>query len=110
MTSSASTPGSSTTAKRSAATMRRMSGSCGASSSGSSAVRLALYSAYMARRGTSPPGASKTIATCEGRSSRNSFTHIVVKPSTAFVGMPFDVDRKGIAWKARKTYELPSTR
>ena len=39
-----------------------------------------------------------------------SFKSIVVKPYTAFVGTPFDVDRNGMAWNARKTYELPSTR
>ena len=33
-----------------------------------------------------------------------------MKPYTAFVGTPFEVERNGIAWKARKTYELPSTR
>jgi hypothetical protein len=33
-----------------------------------------------------------------------------VKPYTAFVGSPREVLRGGIAWKARKTYELASMR
>ena len=71
--------------------------------------RLALYSGYQSSRNVFP-GASKTTAKYSLGKSERSRRSMLTTPRIAPVGSPSELVNDGIAWKARKRYDEPSTR
>ena len=97
--SSASKPGSSTTASPIARQSAFTSATCGTRSSGID-ERVALYSGSISCRNVFS-GRSKQTATASGRRCDRSLRSIVAKPNVAFVGRPSGAVSGRIAWKAR---------
>ncbi len=99
MRSSASKPGSSTTASPIARQSAFTSATCGTRSSGI-AARVALYWGSISCRNVFS-GRSKQTATASGFLCERSFRSIVANPNVAFVGRPSGAESGRIAWKAR---------
>ncbi len=70
--------------------------------SGGAADRVALYSGYCSVRYVARETSNAT-ARCVGCSSRSTLMSMAVKPYTAFVVCPVEVEKfsAGSAWKAR---------
>src|SRR4051794_25573592 len=86
----------------------RTKANCGINSSGGGG-RCALYASYSRFRNVTRP-ASKITAICVPTCSFSSFASMLVKPNTAFTGVPSGRVIGGRAWKARKMKPDPSIR